>query len=284
MKILVTGAGSPIGKVVCKYLAARHSVIPWVSERNPLDTGRVVNLLQPLGRAECEEAREASAVLHLAWLRARSVREAVERNREMLFSRFVEEAGCPPKKLYLLSSVAASPSSRSSYAQAKSRVAEDLVSRGGTAIACGLVTSAPAFGPYRMLHNFSVFPLFRLVFSSRSPGVYPVRLESLGAGIQAILESNECAAAYRLFAPPIPINTFIAKTCGYTSSGLPITFWTPGLLSVAGILRGIGIPPWKLWDKLLTFLHKDAAFLDGLKPIHGWDPGDGMLTACPPSQ
>lgn len=169
MKILVTGAGSPIGKAVCRDLAAHHVVIPWVSERHPESTGRAVNLLQPLGGPEKAEANAADAILHLAWLRARSVREAAERNREMLFSRFMEEAGCPSEKLYLLSSVAASLSSRSSYAQAKAQVAEDLVQHGGTAIVCGLVTSIPAFGPYRMLQKLARLPGLRPVFSKGTP-------------------------------------------------------------------------------------------------------------------
>jgi nucleoside-diphosphate-sugar epimerase len=266
-EVVVTGAGSSLGAFAVGALAELPDtrVTGVYSPRSG-----AASLAHDLTAAPTAELRErlasAERVFHFAWSRGG---EAEQDNRLMI-DRLLG-AIADPGRLVFISSASASATARSRYGWAKYAATRQVEAAGGTTLVCGLVVEpSPERGPYRLLRSIVAgAPLaFRAV--GRQPMVYPVRLSDLAACLVAALDPGLPPATYRMFAPPLALNRFVAliETL-HPRRRIPAPFVPGGGMRAAEAAGQLHLVSERLVDQVKTFLYKDDRYLLGLRSLPG---------------
>lgn len=276
--VVVTGANSYLGRSLVHYLIART---PWrvyaiVSPRSSCAVLGIrdsrLTVLQtdltsvPLPDSVSGIISDAHSVVHFAWSRSRRLDAALLANQRMIDSLF----NCMSKSATLLfmSSVAASPAALSVYGRAKYEVAKYIVSQAGVAFACGLVIDHPPHGPYALLSRFVQSLPLRLRFSDKGPPVYPISLDIVCGRLAACLGQKIEGGTYQFWEPPIPMNLFLEQLENdFPRWRIRARISASSLRSAAAFVAPRHLPFAGSADKILSFLHKDEAYLASLPDL-----------------
>ena len=161
-RVVITGAHSYLGSRAVAHLLQVADceiyalVTPW-AER--VDKGGEsdrlhylsVDLTQALAPEVVSVLASADRVLHLAWVRGRTLHR-ISRINEDIIDRLMTPIS-EASRFYFMSSVAAGPRAVSTYGRAKWEGARLVAAKGGNVLVCGLVVEARPRGPYKVICN-----------------------------------------------------------------------------------------------------------------------------------
>lgn len=281
-RIVITGAGSPVGRKVVARLQreAEVEIEAWVSTRPgqavpaPMArcNWRAVDLQQALPAEAAAIVARCDTLLHLAWVRSPDASNAIAVNTSMIRSlaQHLRDAGA----LRVVSSVSSGPRARSAYGRAKYAANQLAVEMGGAALLLGLIVEAhPDTGPFKMLEGFVRKLPVRIRFIDRNPNIYPVREGDAMELLTAFATDHELRGLYRGFSSPLGINRFLAAIeAAYPRSRMPLPMFATPLQAVAGFASRLRLPGSAILDKVATILHKDDDYLLSAPSLPGPAP------------
>lgn len=278
-KVAVTGANSDLGQLAVRYLAELPSfhitaiTSPRGTESSLFQADNVqvrpADLTQPLDSRLTSELNAADRIFHFAWMRGREPEAVLKQNMAMIESLL--QGASEPNRLVMISTVAAAPDAVSIYGRTKYAAMNQLVDRGGASAVCGLVVDDPPRGPYGLLRKcVRSFP-----FAVRCPGggppVYPINASDIGSACEAMTFGNWDSGHYRLFADPVSFNEFVRGIeSDHPRFRIPIPLPARSIVRLTGLMRKLHLAPSGFADKIMTFLHKNAAYLDSHRQIEGF--------------
>jgi hypothetical protein len=252
--LVVTGANSYLARMFIGYVAKKPKwhVCAVASHRGaspPEPWGPRIkfiraDLTQALPESIVEAASQADAIVQFAWTRDRRLDQACDLNRRMTDPLLA--CASDPSIFRFISTVAATPTTRSVYGRSKFELARYITERGGVAVACGLVKGDPPAGPYALLSRC-------IKLCSRLAGSLDVK----------IVEGT-----YKLCEPPMPMNGFLEKIeLLYPRLRVPMRIHVGTLMAMASLMSRLGTSAALLSDKVLTFFQKDDAYLASLPDL-----------------
>jgi len=271
--IALTGAGSPLGRCCVEVLLERTDCALLLlhsprADRDHLPAHSrvknfVLDLEQPLDAAVRESLGSVDRLFHFAWLRGPDAVSVSARNRGILARLLEALAG--PERLFLISSVAGTPHTKSAYGRGKYEALQLCEERGARAALVGLVTEPdPVRGPYRLLRQVARRLPFAFRIRGPVPPVFPVQRAIFAeAMLRLALDPNPPARA-GVFEAPIDFNRFMTSVeAHFPRRRLTLRCSARTLLGLADAGRRLRIVPAKLCDQVLTFFYKDSEFLLG---------------------
>lgn len=280
-RVVLTGGHSYLGQKFIGHLLNSKDVridaiiTPWANEEGLVkQPERLRYIKADLTKPVSDELREAlgsaDQVVHFAWIRGSNLAQVLEANQQMIdnVSSYLND----PKSFCLISSVAASPETPSTYGQAKFKISQRVLESGGTVLVAGLIVDDEPKGPYKLL----VDVVKALPLSVRAaPGaikLYPLKAVDFVEGLAAFLRTYTTAGSYRLFpATPVDFNEMISSLeMKFPRKRMPVRFSYRLAMAAIKTLRGLHVPPMSLHEKLLTFLYKDENYLRSHQRIEGF--------------
>jgi hypothetical protein len=273
--VVVTGASSPIGVTLVNRLIKSRlvKVVALCSGRSIVESEifdkridvMYCDLSGSIPGTIAAIVKQADFLFHLAWIRKKKLSDAKRINEGVLEKLLILRR--PNSGLLFLSSVAASPSTRSIYGSAKYHVMQKVVDADGIVFVSGLVKSDPPFGPDALLKSLVSRLPFRVRFRNPDPMVYSVALEDLIESLIDALGGSYLPGIYRQFSEPQGLNQSlidIERGRGVSKRKI-MTFNTIKLVRTCFWLRET-IPNSPLvLDKIITFLDKDDYFLGRIR-------------------
>jgi hypothetical protein len=98
-----------------------------------------------------------------------------------------------------------------------------------------------------------------------------VHIDDVAGAVEALCEVEAEPAMYRLFGRATGFNDFMAALEEkYPKKRLPLSLSADLILGVVAKMKRMHLVPWKLSDKILTFLYKDVDYLMTAKEIPGF--------------
>ena len=287
-KVVVTGAHSYLGQKLIEHLTQLGGfdidafVTPWSNDNGLLTEANIryfkVDLRERLDAVAAAAVAEADHILHFAWVRGKDEEEVLSENLSMFDN--LKEHISDPQKLVFISSVAASPKTLSTYGRTKFKVAGVLSDYGAVILVTGLIVDKEPKGPYKLLMSFVKKLPLSVRFTRNSVKVYPIRTDDFLNAVVTILTTAVPAGTYRVYpSEAADINDFLAeleKKHRRTRFPFPVSY----KLSMGSLkfLRGAGLLPATLGEKLLTFLYKDEDYLSQHKELPGANDFDKPLS------
>lgn len=266
--IVVTGAGSYLGgRTVARLNGYRVKALVsprWQGgdERDGVEYIRA-DLEKPLPPGTIEGAHR---VFHFAWSRGRNLEVVLDANRAMI--NHLVEPLADASKFFFISSIAGCPGAHSTYGKSKAQAAEFVRNLGASVLICGLVIDAEPRGPYKMLTSAIRKLPFRIRLTRGEPKVLPVQIDDVAGAVEALCESKVDPATYRLFGDAQGFNEFMAAIEErYPKRRIPLSMSADFILNTVAGMKRMHLAPWKLSDKILTFLYKDVDYLMTAKEI-----------------
>ena len=269
--VVITGANSHLGsRAVSRFADLPGSrVIALVSPRwqegnAPRGTDGVEVIRADLGQPLADRVREAlchaDRVFHFAWARGRDLARVGATNEAMV--RQLIDPLSAPSRFVFISSVAGCPGTPSGYGTAKGASAALVRELGGTVLVCGLVMEHIPSGPYELLCGL----VRKLPFSIRlfrdETQVFPILAEDLVNALVAVTVQDLTPGTYKLFGAPSGFNTFLEELeRRHPRRRVPVWIPTRVLLGMISWAKRLRILPWRVSDKILTFLYKDQEYL-----------------------
>jgi nucleoside-diphosphate-sugar epimerase len=286
-RVVVTGAHSYLGQKLLQHLSEEGGygitafITPWADDkelfRSPGVEYSKVDLRDPLSKGAAQAVCDADRVLHFAWKRGNDDEVVLSENMKM-FSTLTEHISSP-EKLVFISSVAASPSTLSTYGKTKFRVANGLLTYGAIVLVTGLIVDKEPKGPYKLLDSVVKKLPIALRFTKNSVKVYPIRTEDFLEAIVAVLNTAVGSGSYRVYPKdPADINDFLSRLeSKHKRFRIPLP--VSHVLSMGSLIlfRKIGVLPADLGEKLLTFLYKDDEYLATHADLPGTESIDRPL-------
>jgi hypothetical protein len=194
--------------------------------------------------------------------------------------RNLQEHISQPEKLVFISSVAASPDTLSTYGKTKYKAANELARYGAVVLITGLIVDKEPKGPYKLLVSVVKKLPLSIRFTKSSVRVYPIRTDDFLNAVTTVITKSVRSGMYRVYPnDAADINDFLAELeRRHRRARLP--FPVSYKLSMGSIkaLRGFGLMPAGLGEKLLTFLYKDQAYLSKHATLPGGDSFDRPLS------
>jgi hypothetical protein len=274
--LVVTGANSYLARMFIGYVTKKPKwhVCAVASHRGaspPEPWGPRIkfiraDLTQALPESIVEAASQADAIVQFAWTRDRRLDQACDLNRRMTDPLLA--CASDPSIFRFISTVAATPTTRSVYGRSKFELARYITERGGVAVACGLVKGDPPAGPYALLSRcIKLLPL-RIRFAGGGPLVYPIEIEQMCSRLAGSLDVKIVEGTYKLCEPPMPMNGFLEKIeLLYPRLRVPMRIHVGTLMAMASLMSRLGTSAALLSDKVLTFFQKDDAYLASLPDL-----------------
>jgi len=262
---------SPIGMALAKYLAKKDSlsVIGICSGRKILNAGEVdlkkievvyCDLRQSLPNTLVTRLRAVDFIFHLAWAREDRLDVARQVNETILLR--LQAAKKAETSILFLSSVAASPITRSIYGSAKYHVMHHVCDPSAIVFICGLVRCDPPFGPHALLKTTVRRLPLRLRFRRPAPRVYSISMHKLLEELGAALDGAYAPGIYRQFEESKSINETLEElepkrqfSCG------TLTLNATSIVAICLVIRKFVPFATFFCDKIITFLSKDDEFL-----------------------
>jgi hypothetical protein len=132
----------------------------------------------------------------------------------------------------------------------------------------GLVVEDPPAGPYAILTKVvSKLPL-ALRLTSSAPQVYPIEMDRLLELIDRLADPRLPPGTWRGFDAPVAFNDFLRGIeARNPRARLPVAVPTNLLLVAARTLKRVPLRTRAYCDKILTFLHKNDAYLAKTSPL-----------------
>lgn len=272
--LVITGANSDLGSAALDHLTRTTdwNFVAIASPRAPTEPngqrtrGYRCDLRRRLPPELKHAIRTSQRVLHFAWSRAGDERTALADNRAML-EQLLDAAGSADRMRFI-SSVAASRAALSAYGRNK-YAAESLVNeRGGASLVCGLVVATQPFGPHALLRRVVCRSPVSLRIRGGGPLTYPIGIDAVTDGLRRACDHELEPGSYALHAPPINLAALLSELeAACPKRRLPVVVDARLLAMATTLLARSPARSHTLAEKLLTFLHKDAARLAALPPV-----------------
>jgi len=267
--VVVTGAHSVLGRMLCAHLAGQQEpviglITPWAKPVDlAIQTVRA-DLRKPLPSDVCDLLRRSGQVFHLAWARG-----AGTRAENIAMIDHLMSCVRTPAHFHLMSSVAAGPRAESEYGKSKWEATQRVRKAGGNVLVCGLVTGDQPELPFNQL-KAAVGRSWLSLELKQPVRVYPVSPERLFGAITGILRAPPPADCYGLFQTDGPdLNQLLRKMERDTPRRRwKLTLRQPWIEQLARLLKKAKFPPHSAWERILTLLQKDAGLLDDLPQLN----------------
>jgi nucleoside-diphosphate-sugar epimerase len=273
-RIVVTGAHSYLGAHTIAALLSRREyeiaalITPWAKEESLHAESQSLSyhradLSKPLDRGLREVIATADAVLHYGWIRGTDAEQVLAANLAVIES--LVEPLVDKDRFFFVSSASASQDAKSIYGRTKWMAAERVRAFGGSVLVCGLVVAEEPKGPYQLLHRtVARFPI-AIRLAPCEVKVYPVALDALMDEVLCALGRDLQPGTYALFSGGVGFNRFIEGIeAAQRRRRIPLRLSPTTILSLAAWGKRTRLLPGLVADKLLSFFHKDEAYLDGL--------------------
>jgi hypothetical protein len=255
--ILIIGSNSPLAKKFIVHTINKFKLIgATTSDFDNEINIEWINIKQSLFKLK-EKLSSTDFIINFSWSRTNNL-ENIKLNQFLINHK--EKS----TKIIFISSISASPKSKSHYSKNKFLVSELIKTNNEINVMLGLVDHQRSTQINQLIKIITILP-FSLRFSYNFFNIYLIHQHSFLMRLEELVLTDKKAGNYAMYDKILGINDFIEflETKHVIKKKFNITF--PVFL-IKFLLLFLNIIPIKisLFDKLLTFVYKDAKWINNL--------------------
>jgi len=255
--ILIIGSNSPLARKFIAHTINKFNIIgATTSDFDNKINIEWVNIEQSIFKLK-QKLTSTDVVINFSWSRTNNL-------ENIRLNKFLIEHKKKSTKLIFISSISASPKSRSHYSKNKFLVSELIKTNNETNVMLGLVDHQGSAQINQLIKIITLLP-FSLRFSYNFFNIYLIHQHSFLMKLEELLLTDKKGGNYAMYDNILGINDFIEflETKHVIKKKISIT--CPVFL-IKFFLLFINIIPIKisLFDKLFTFIYKDVKWINNL--------------------